>query len=140
MSETLVVEIKNSLLEVHRLARLVDDFGRRHQIEARFIYNMKLALDEVLTNIISYGYDDDREHGILTRLAVEQGHLTAEVEDDAKPFNPLNTPQANTKQSLDERQIGGLGIHLVRKLIDELEYRRHNDKNILVMRMKMKGT
>ena len=60
------------------------------------------------------------------------------MEDDGRPFNPLNVPEPDTKQLLEVRPIGGLGIHLVRKLIDELEYRRQNDKNILIMKLKVK--
>ena len=138
MSEVIAVELKNQLSEIERLARIVDDFGRRHQIEAQIIYNMKLALDEILTNIISYAYDDAREHIIVVRLSLDQEKWTVEVEDDGRPFNPLNAPEPDTKQLLGERPIGGLGIHLVRKLIDELEYRRLNDRNILVMRLKVK--
>ena len=139
MSEVIAVELKNQLSEIERLARIVDDFGRRHQIEAQIIYNMKLALDEILTNIISYAYDDAKEHIIVIRLSLDQEKWTVEVEDDGRPFNPLNAPEPDTKQLLGERPIGGLGIHLVRKLIDELEYRRLNDRNILVMRLKVKG-
>ena len=101
-------------------------------------HNMKVALDEILTNIISYAYDDAKEHIIVIRLSLDQEKWTVEVEDDGRPFNPLNAPEPDTKQLLGERPIGGLGIHLVRKLIDELEYRRQNDRNILVMRLKVK--
>lgn len=139
MSKALAVELKNQLSEIERLARLVDDFGRRHQIEAQIIYNMKLALDEILTNVISYGYDDAGEHHITARFFLEPEKWTAEVEDGGKPFNPLTSPETNTQQSLESRPIGGLGIHLVRKLIDELEYHRQNDKNYLIMRINLKG-
>ena len=139
MSEVIAVELKNQLSEIERLVHIVDDFGRRHQIEPQIIYTMKLALDEILTNIISYAYDDAKEHIIVIRLSLDQEKWTVEVEDDGRPFNPLNAPEPDTKQLLGERPIGGLGIHLVRKLIDELEYRRLNDRNILVMRLKVKG-
>ena len=138
-SETIVVELKNNLSEIERLARIVDDYGRRHQFDAATLHNMKVGLDEILTNVISYAYADSGEHSIITRFFLEPGRLTIEVEDDGRPFNPLNASEPDTKQLLEERQLGGLGIHLVRKLIDELEYRRQNDRNILVMRLKVKG-
>ena len=137
-SETIVVELKNNLPEIQRLAHLADDFGRRHRLNAETSHNVKVGLDEILTNIISYAYDDAREHIIVIRLSLDQEKWTVEVEDDGRPFNPLNAPEPDTKQLLGERPIGGLGIHLVRKLIDELEYRRQNDRNILVMRLKVK--
>ena len=83
---------RTSSPRLQRLARIVDDFGRRHQIEAQIVYNMKLALDEILTNVISYGYDDAGEHHITARFSLEQGKWTAEVEDGGRPFNPLDVP------------------------------------------------
>jgi sigma-B regulation protein RsbU (phosphoserine phosphatase) len=138
LSSAIVVELKNSLSEIERLTRIADDFGRRHHIDAEALHHLKVALDEILTNIISYGYADDGEHSIITRLSLEQGQLTVQVEDDGKPFNPLDVPEPDTNQSLEERPIGGLGIYLMRKLMDEVEYRRQNDKNILVIKLKMK--
>ena len=139
MAEAAVVELKNDLSEIARLARIVDDFARHHQIEAQTTRNMHLVLDEILTNIISYGYDNGGEHHIIARFNLERGHWTVAVEDDGKPFNPLDAPEPDTNQLLEERPIGGLGIHLVRKNVDELEYRRQKDKNILIMKLKLKG-
>jgi len=137
-SETIVVELKNNLPEIERLVRIADDFGRCHRLNAETLHNVKVALDEILTNVISYAYADGGEHSIIIRFSLEQGRLIIAVEDDGRPFNPLNAPEPDTKQLLEERPLGGLGIHLVRKLIDELEYRRQNDRNILVMRLKVK--
>jgi phosphoserine phosphatase RsbU/P len=138
MDTAIVVEIKNDLSEIERLARIVDDFGRRHRLNAETTHNLKVALDEILTNIISYAYADAGDHTILTRFSLDPGHLTVELDDDGRAFDPLKAPEPDTKQLLEERPIGGLGIHLVRKLVDALEYRRQNDRNILVMRLKVK--
>jgi anti-sigma regulatory factor (Ser/Thr protein kinase) len=139
MSENVAIEVKNSLSELERLAQIVDDFARRHQITTESNYKMKVALDEILTNVISYAYDDDGEHCITIRLQLECGKWIAEVEDDGLPFNPLNAPEPDVTQALDQRGVGGLGIHLVRKYMDELEYRNQMNRNILVMRLKVKG-
>jgi anti-sigma regulatory factor (Ser/Thr protein kinase) len=93
---------------------------------------------ELLTNVISYGYSNDGEHEITLRLRVEPEQIRVEVEDDGKPFNPLEVPEADTTKSLEERAVGGLGIHLVRKLTDGLEYQRHKGKNLLVMRKRLR--
>jgi sigma-B regulation protein RsbU (phosphoserine phosphatase) len=138
LSSAIVVELKNNLSEIERLTRIADDFGRRHHIDAEASHHLKVALDEILTNIISYAYADAEEHSIVTRFSLEQGQLTVQVEDDGRPFNPLNAPEPDTKQLLEERPIGGLGIYLMRKLMDEVEYRRQNDRNILVMKLKVK--
>jgi anti-sigma regulatory factor (Ser/Thr protein kinase) len=138
MGESIAVELKNSLSEIERLARTADDFARHHQLSAETRRNVKLALDEILTNIVSYAYADADEHRIVARFALEHKTLTIEVEDDGRPFNPLEAPEPDIAQSLQERSIGGLGIHLVRKLTDELEYQRQNGRNILIMKLKVK--
>jgi phosphoserine phosphatase RsbU/P len=137
-SDAIVVEIKNSLLEIARVVRIAGDLCQRHRLDAQTSHNVKLALDEILTNIISYAYADDREHSIVTRFNLERENLIVEVEDDGRPFNPLNGPEPDTKQMPEQRPIGGLGIYLVRKLIHELEYRRQNETNILTMKLKVK--
>jgi anti-sigma regulatory factor (Ser/Thr protein kinase) len=96
--------------------------------------DLNIALEEILTNIISYGYTDDREHVIRVRLSVQPGEVKAEVEDDGQPFNPFEAPEVDTAKPLEERAIGGLGIHLVRKLMDGLEYQRQEGKNLLVIK------
>ena len=64
------------------------------------------------------------------RLSVESGEIRVNVEDDGKPFNPLDAPEADTAKPLEERTVGGLGVHLVRKLMDGLEYQRRDGKNL----------
>ena len=91
-------------------------------------------MGEILTNIISYGYTDSGEHEITVRLSIEPGEMRVDVEDDGKPFNPLEAPEVDTTKPLEERALGGLGVHLVRKLTDGLEYQRHEGKNLLIMK------
>jgi anti-sigma regulatory factor (Ser/Thr protein kinase) len=98
MSEVIAVELKNQLSEIERLARIIDDFGRRHQIEPQIIYTMKLALDEILTNIISYAYDDAKEHIIVIRLSLDQEKWTVEVEDDGSR-SIHSTPPSPTRSN-----------------------------------------
>ena len=94
MSEATVVELKNRLPEIERVARIADDFGQRHRLNAETSHNLKVALDEILTNTISYAYADAREHSIITRFYLEQGHLTVEVEDDGKAVQSATHPRA----------------------------------------------
>jgi len=127
------VVLKNDLAEIERLSDVVTALGTRHGLVADFLYAINLALDEILTNVISYGYDDEREHEILVRLAVQAGEFQVEVTDDGRPFNPLTAQTADLDSPLAERQIGGLGIHLTRTLMDALQYRRDDNKNVLLM-------
>ena len=134
MDAQLSVPVKNRLSELERVAQLVEEFGKRCGLPAQTIFEATLALDEILTNIISYAYDDGAEHDIVVRLSVLAGELSVEVEDDGRPFNPLEVATPLLDVPIDQRPIGGLGMHLVRQVMHGLEYRRAHGKNLLLMR------
>jgi sigma-B regulation protein RsbU (phosphoserine phosphatase) len=136
MGEELEIKLNNEVSELERFNQTLTEFGQHHGLAPKVVHDLNLALEEILTNIISYGYTDNREHEIKVRLSVQPGEVKAEVEDDGQPFNPLEAPEPDTAQSLQERTIGGLGIHLVRKLMDSLEYKRQGDRNLLSMKKK----
>jgi phosphoserine phosphatase RsbU/P len=130
------IKLSNKLSELDRFAQALTEFGRRQGLAAKVMHDLNLALEEILTNIISYGYTDNREHEIRIRLSAQPGEVSVEIEDDGRPFNPLEAPEPDIIKPVDERSIGGLGIHLVRKLMDGLEYRRQGDRNFLTMKKK----
>lgn len=132
----MVISLKNQLDEIQKLVAAIEDYGAKHDLSARIVHVFTLALDELITNIISYGYDDQGEHRINVRFILQGSELAAELEDDGKPFNPLDRPAPDVDLSIEDREIGGLGIHFVRELMDKVEYRRENDRNILTLRKK----
>jgi phosphoserine phosphatase RsbU/P len=136
MREELEIKLHNKLSELDRFNQTLTEFGRQHGLAHNVVHDLNLALEEILTNIISYGYTDSREHEIGVRVSMQPGEVKAEVEDDGQPFNPLDMPEPDTAKSLEERTIGGLGIHLVRKLMDGLEYKRQADSNLLTLKKK----
>jgi anti-sigma regulatory factor (Ser/Thr protein kinase) len=138
MLEPVEIRVHNKLSELDSANQTLTEFGRRHGLPESVLHDLNLVVGELLTNIISYGYTDDGEHEIAVRLSVGPGEIRVEVEDDGKPFNPLEVPEADTTKSLDERAVGGLGIHLVRRLTDGLEYQRHEGKNLLAMRKRLR--
>lgn len=139
MSHNVSVELKNNISEIERLSQILDEFGEANSLLPNVLYALNLSLEEILTNVISYGYEDNNEHSIIVRISLKGGEeLIAEVEDDGRPFNPLEAPEPGLEKPIEDRPIGGLGIHLVRNLMDGLEYRRQGRKNILVMRKKAK--
>jgi serine/threonine-protein kinase RsbW len=113
------------------------DFGQRHRLSAKLLSDMSLTLDEIVANIMSHGFEDTKEHRIKVGLYVERGELRAEIEDDGKPFNPLEMPPPDTGQALEKRSVGGLGVYLVRTLMDEVTYQRRENMNILVARTRI---
>jgi len=136
IGEELEIKLNNKVSELEGFNQTLTEFGQHHGLAPRLVHDLNLALEEILTNIISYGYPDNREHEIKVRLSVQPGEVKAEVEDDGHPFNPLEAPEADTTKPLEERTIGGLGIHLVRKLMDDLEYKRQGDRNLLTIKKK----
>ncbi len=133
MSGQGVIVLSNQLTELEHVAREIEAFGEAHGIAAKLIFHVKVAVDEILTNVISYGYPEGGEHMITVRLALKAVELVIEVEDDGRPFNPLTVAPPDLEQSPEQRPIGGLGLYLVGQMMDRLEYRREQDKNLLVM-------
>src|SRR5262245_44976784 len=132
------VTLANDRSEVEKLGRLVEAFGEAHGLPPESIFSVNLALDEVVTNIIRYAYNDNGQpHPILVRLAVEEGVLAAQVEDDGRAFNPLEAPAPDIDATIEERPIGGLGIHLVRSMMDSVEYRRDDGRNVFTMKKRL---
>jgi len=128
------LELKNDLSELAKLNHTLTEFGQRHQLPERVLFAIKLALEETVTNAISHNFTDEREHRISIRLSLEQSVLRADVEDDGRAFNPLDIPAPDPKKPLEERPLGGLGIHLARTLMDEVAYRRQNGRNMLTLK------
>ena len=129
MVSRIEIGLKNQLPEIHRLAGVVDGFFSENGLPDRVSHNFNLAFDEIITNIVSYGYEDGGEHRIDVRLSFENGLIEAEVVDDAKAFDPLNAPDPDITAELDDRPIGGLGVFFVKQLMDEVRYKRENDRN-----------
>ena len=89
MSEKILVELKNNLTEIGRMSETIDEFCTSNKLPPDTGFALNLSLEEVVTNIIKYAYDDYDVHIIIVRLYINRGQVHIEVEDDGKPFNPL---------------------------------------------------
>jgi serine/threonine-protein kinase RsbW len=131
--------IRNRREEFARVIDAVDRLAAECHLAAEVVGDMQVALDEVLTNIVDYGYTDDAEHEITIRLSVADNVLEAIIEDDGVPFNPLESAALNTRAPLRERRIGGVGLHFVKNLMSEVSYDRVGDCNRLVLKKNLTG-
>src|SRR5215470_934870 len=122
------IRIANKISEIARVADLVDRFGARHQFSNEVIVALNVSLDEILNNIISYGYESEGRHDIAVRLELRGGIVEVVVEDDGKAFDPLAVA---TPRPRSETEVGGVGLHFVRSLMDQLEYSRRGPINRL---------
>ena len=127
------IELRNDLSELERLTERLREFGARHALSARTVNELNLALEEVITNIILYGFDAGTQHQIRVDVRLEDAQLTTRLEDDGRAFDPLAVPEPDLDVPLEERKVGGLGILLVRRLMDEVTYSRQDGRNVLVM-------
>ena len=132
-------ELKNDPSELNRLCQHCEKVGHTIGLSKKAIFEINLALDELFTNIISYGFKDKEEHKIHIQIAVDEKELTLRVEDSGVPFNPLEAQAPNFNCTIEECQIGGLGIHLIKKVMDKVLYKRKADKNVLLLKKKISG-
>lgn len=137
MESRLSLVLRNHLSELKRMSESVSAWCRGNNISSAVEFHVNLALDEIISNVIRYGWKDSGEHQFIVRLSLLNNVVTVEIEDDAQPFNPLEVPAPDLDRPLDERPVGGLGIHLVRQVMDGLEYQWQDGKNLLVMKKKI---
>jgi serine/threonine-protein kinase RsbW len=119
---------------IERVQQLLDDFAAANRLPTGPVTDMQVALDEILSNTLRNGFGDGLPHRVEVTLSVESRVLTAEIEDDCAPFDPLSVPPPDVSGSLRERRVGGLGIHFVRTLMSEVSYARRGARNHLVLR------
>jgi serine/threonine-protein kinase RsbW len=131
--------IGNIIAEMEKVVDFVDRFGAARAIPQAVINDLNLCLDELLNNTISYGYEDQGSHSIEIDLSVENDLLIAKIQDDAIPFDPRKAAFAVPDGTLQTRRIGGLGVHFVKTLMDELGYMRVGRHNVVTITKKLRG-
>jgi serine/threonine-protein kinase RsbW len=129
----------NQRSEIKRLCQFVERFGEANHLSTDETLDINLILDEIVINIIEHGAEAARQLEIHVDLALDAGTLTIQVDDDGVPFNPVDAPPPNFDLPIEQRPIGGLGIHIVRSLVDRIEHRRDDGRNVLTMTKKMNG-
>ncbi len=133
MPPDFTLRIPNRLEEIPPATELAAGWLLSRGASDSHIQFARLAIDEVVSNCVKYGYADSLVHHIEIELALEGGTLALVLIDDGLPFNPLEHPEPDTSLPVEERPIGGLGIHLLRKMADRLEYRRTEGRNRLAL-------
>ncbi len=135
---TLSLSIEDQFENIRLLTDACDQFCEAHAISSAVNQKVNLVLDDLVNNIISYGYKDkNTAHTIDVVFKQMERELMIIIEDDAMPFNPFDREHEGVHLSLDEREIGGLGIHLVKKLMHTFQYQRKANKNIVVLTIQL---
>lgn len=132
-----LISIENKIENLTIVAGFVENFGEDNKLDNKIVFDLNLVLDELVTNIIHYAYDDNDKHLINISLEKKENEIEIKIIDDGKKFNPLQKEEADINLSLEEREIGGLGIHIVRHKTDNISYERKNNHNILSLFKKL---
>lgn len=133
MDDQLTLRVKNAFAEIPAANEAASRWLADRNLSPAADYLANLAIEELVTNCIKHGYDDKGEHIIEITLKLSANELVLTVTDDGHWFNPLELPEPDTNLPLEDRPIGGLGIHLLRKMSDRMEYERKGGKNQITL-------
>ncbi len=129
----LTLALKNNIDEINRLHTFIEEVGEAFELPMKVVLNLNLVLEEAVTNVIMYAYPQEQNEHIYLTAKKQDDRLVFVLTDSGKAFDPTQAPDADITLSADERQIGGLGIFLIRKIMNEVKYERINDKNVLTL-------
>ena len=123
----------NKVSEIEKLVLFVEELGEELNLPADLIFNLNLVLEEAVSNVILYAYPQDQTQEIYLSVKKEGNMLLFNLTDTGKEFDPTLMPEADITLSAEERQIGGLGIYLIRQIMNTVEYHRIDGKNVLIL-------
>ena len=126
-----LLSIKNRLEDIQIVIDNFEEFAQLAKLEQPFVLKMSIVLDELLANVVRYAFEDDHDHLIYLEFVVTDSSFYMTIEDDGVPFDPFNQPPPDTAKGLEERDIGGLGIHIVKSLMDSYSYERLENNNVV---------
>jgi sigma-B regulation protein RsbU (phosphoserine phosphatase) len=133
MSQELHVTIKNRYEDMGIIDEQFSAFAEESDLPDAVRQSMSIVLDEMLNNIISYAYQGEKEKEIEVNIELSGNRLVLTIKDAGVPFNPFARETPDISESIEEREIGGLGIHMVRSMIDEYSYQRQINKNVVTL-------
>jgi len=129
-----ILTLKSDLADLEKLRSFVEEIRKGVSVSKKCQFETNLALEEVFSNVLSYGFNKHTDHFIKITITTAQGVLNIRVEDDGKPFNPLEAKEPTLEYDIENCGIGGLGIHLIKHVMDDIRYERYQNKNVLTMK------
>ncbi len=134
MSAQRALYIATELDELRKVNAAIEELAAEENWAPDVTFQIGLAIEELGVNIVNYGHDDDTNHEIRIVISSNNEAITIEIEDDGHAFNPLcDAPEPDLNSAVEDRTVGGLGIHLVRSMMDEVHYQRQQNKNCLTL-------
>ena len=124
MTARLSLRMEARLEELQRIDSAIGEFAREQDWSPDLEFQIKLVFEELGINVVNYGHEDGAGHEIGIEIVSDPDTVSFEIADDGRPFDPLtDAPEPDTESALEDRAIGGLGVHLVRTMMDEVHYR-----------------
>jgi anti-sigma regulatory factor (Ser/Thr protein kinase) len=125
--------IENQIEEIPVLAEKIDELAEKWELSQALAMNINLVIEEAISNIIFYAFNDNDKHQIKISISLNNKNLVIKITDDGIPFDPLSLAEPDITVAAEERQIGGLGIFLISQIMDEMNYKRQKNQNILTL-------
>lgn len=131
------IVLANEISEISRLNGFIEEIGEEFGLTPDIVFNLNLVLEEAVVNVINYAYPKEDHQWIYLSAKLQDGTIILVLTDTGKEFDPTMAPEADITLSADEREIGGLGIFLIRQIMNEVRYERIDGKNVLTLEKKL---
>lgn len=128
------IVIKNEISEISLLTDFIEQIGEQLELKPALVMSLNLVLEEAVSNIILYAYPQQMGELITIMVEKSQNLLVFTITDKGVEFNPTVVPEADITLSAQERPIGGLGIYLIKKIMNEVEYQRIDGNNVFTLK------
>ena len=127
------IRLAAKLENLEKIVQFVSSYAEKGGFTEKRIQELELATEEAVVNIMKYAYPEDTGAVEVSCGVDENDRMIVEIVDTGTPFNPLSQSKPNLTGDISERKVGGLGIFFIRKMMDDVEYRHENGKNILTL-------
>lgn len=131
------IVLANEISEISRLNGFIEEIGEEFGLTPDVVFNLNLVLEEAVVNVINYAYPKEDHQWIYLSAKLQDGTIILVLTDTGKEFDPTMAPETDITLSADEREIGGLGIFLIRQIMNEVKYERIDGKNVLTLEKKL---
>lgn len=132
MVSHLEIVVPANLDEIPKISEDIEEILSSQHFSADEMLDVQLAVEEVIANVINHGYAG-KTGSVGIRCDASPEKITIEISDSARAFNPLTVPEPDVSKDIEDRRIGGLGIFLVRRVMDSVTYQYRNHKNVLTL-------
>ena len=129
--------LPNDIETIPQLNEFIDSVAEEVGLEMSLTMSLNLALEEAVVNVMEYAYPEGQKGNVEIEVTADQEWMTFVIADTGIAFDPTMKEDADTTLSAEERPIGGLGIFLVRQLMDVIDYKRQDNKNVLTLQKKL---